>query len=58
VERGRPADARHVVVCAGDSITQGVGSANSVIHLYDRAAREVAALVHAFVEDPVADGAR
>jgi lysophospholipase L1-like esterase len=30
VDRGRPADARHVVVCAGDSITQGVGSANWV----------------------------
>ena len=30
VRRGRPADAQQVVVCAGDSITQGVHSANWV----------------------------
>jgi lysophospholipase L1-like esterase len=34
LDRGRPADARHVVVCAGDSITQGVGSANWVRMLH------------------------
>lgn len=35
LQRGRPADAHHVVVCAGDSITQGVGSANWVRLLHD-----------------------
>jgi lysophospholipase L1-like esterase len=35
LRRGRAADARRVVVCAGDSITQGAGSANWVRLLHD-----------------------
>jgi acyl-CoA thioesterase-1 len=35
LDQDRPADARHVVVCAGDSITQGTGSANWVRLLHD-----------------------
>ena len=36
LSRGRPADVRQLVVCAGDSVTQGVASANWVGPLQDQ----------------------
>ncbi len=47
LREGRPPDARHVVVCAGDSITQGVSSGDWIGRLHDELGRRGYVFVNA-----------